>query len=130
MSPVVLADIMWYYSKKMNDNGHTDQHADLQYCFANNLHREGKITYSLQTPCLQDSDCSDEDSCTVDRCDLSSGTCHNSMLSNCCGNDVCEVNEEECSADCGPWSKFCGLNMACIDAFKVFYQRGITFLFF
>ena len=59
--------------------------------------------YSLQVPCNQNSDCDDGNSCTNDICE--SEKCRHPILSNCCGNEICEVNEDGCVADCGPWSK-------------------------
>jgi len=65
---------------------------------------EGEIEYSTDASCLLDSHCDDENNCTIDTCDLSTGTCQNIMSNNCCGNEVCEINEEGCSVDCGPWN--------------------------
>ena len=58
--------------------------------------------YSLQVSCNQNIDCDDGDSCTEDICE--SGKCQNPIsMSNCCGNGMCEVNEDGCD-DCGPFT--------------------------
>ena len=54
--------------------------------------------------CTQDHDCFDGVTCTVDTCNLTSGTCENVVSSNCtCENFVCEVGEHSCQ-DCGPFT--------------------------
>lgn len=50
-------------------------------------------------------DCNDDNSCTVDTCDEGASQCLNTLISNCCGNSICETGERpSCTADCGPFS--------------------------
>lgn len=53
--------------------------------------------------CTSDADCDDSNGCTTDSCDTSTGECKFASVSDCCGNDVCELAEDQCicSADCG-----------------------------
>jgi hypothetical protein len=48
-------------------------------------------------------DCSDRNDCTTDFCDFSTGfTCQHDVILSCCGNNICEANEncETCPSDC------------------------------
>lgn len=67
-------------------------------------------TVSLPVPsqsCRVDNqtlDCDDNNSCTEDVCNGSTGICSNTFVSNCCGNGVCEIGELPGCEDCGPFS--------------------------
>ena len=54
--------------------------------------------------------CDDNNSCTIDSCDVESEKCTNQPISLCCGNGQCESGEGcgSCTADCG-----CGAGLVC-----------------
>lgn len=55
--------------------------------------------------CTSDSDCDDGFICSIDSCDIVSGSCSNTFKDSCCGNGQCEAGENgfNCPADCGPF---------------------------
>ena len=66
---------------------------------------EGRINYSKLASCKSDTDCTDDNGCTKDICNVFTGQCEHVLTEDCCGNYNCELSDgEECSADCGPFT--------------------------
>ncbi len=68
---------------------------DIAPCDGNGICEEGE--YGESGDCT---DCGDDDPCTSDHYNYSTGTCYYEEISPCCGNGICEENET-CPGDCG-----------------------------
>ncbi|MFH1209304.1 MAG: hypothetical protein V1663_00745 [archaeon] len=45
--------------------------------------------------------CDDNNTCTQDLFDKNTKTCNNTLIDNCCGNDICEIGDDlKCPKDC------------------------------
>ena len=74
---------------------------------SDNIQNQGEQGIDCGGPCLAcqqcPSSCDDLNSCTQDSCDVSTEyQCKNEIISNCCGNNICESSEtsDSCPKDC------------------------------
>ncbi|KAL7470486.1 hypothetical protein ACHAXS_010742 [Conticribra weissflogii] len=82
------------------------------------------VEQNLEVPivsCVEDRDCFDGNSCTVDTCLVLEGQCSNTMTTNCCGNFVCEANEGSCD-DCGPFTLETSSCTSCFTPFGFMFD--------
>mmetsp|Transcript_20581 Transcript_20581/g.42405 ORF Transcript_20581/g.42405 Transcript_20581/m.42405 type:complete len:961 (+) Transcript_20581:126-3008(+) len=70
--------------------------------------------------CNDDNDCNDINKCTVDTCE-SYQCVVSDVLSDCCGNGICEFGEMKTCEDCGPFvvraDSFCSKECFALDGF-------------